>query len=653
MTTINRRYPFRVRPLHRETIDSYSSRVLAANFEDDLHKAQLIRGSGARTVGAKRTEWLAILSAKSGRDLSLLVAPHSDRILHVDGTVCEFCTDHIPERWMCSLCARGAAVRQHAHFDNVVCLKHSRWVGLTDDSSDQHTVGLEHVEAARDFARLRKTGRLDVRLYKLLMTTLTTAASSVRAQFGTEAQAFPTVIRLAKALTSDGFARRFFDTRAVFTAAHEYLREVVQRGVGEPATALVRALWLYLRPAVVALRASILHDTSYSASSPHDYGIPHTVARELIDRAGALEPFDRYLVVTGDTPLTVARFGPATLLTRAAGKSNEHKARRRELSICSRGHQFESETVRPAYFVLHARVARCPVCSTRLIQPGINDLKSTHPDVAREFDVAMNFGLTASDISASSRTKYNWRCPFGHSYSSTASNRTSAKSKCPVCLQRIVVAGVNDVATTHPHIVATWHPSYLTLVPPSTVTHGSNKVIDWLCENEHEYSMRLWERVSGGGCSQCSRMTNQKSEFNLRITHPAIAAEWHPALNGERQPDDFTHGSKESACWLCPAGHEYWTRIERRTRGYNCKVCSRRTLVPNVNDLATTEPILATEYHPYMNRRGAEETLAGTERHWWLCKAHGHKTQQAMVHRRKSRGCAECPPNERILATAA
>jgi hypothetical protein len=653
MSATVRRYPFRVRPLHRETAESYSRRVLRRNLEDDGHKAQLIRESGATTVAGKHAAWLSILSTKAGRDLAYVVSPHSDGMSHIDGTSCEFCTDQLPERWMCTLCSQGAEVRQHPHFDDLVCLNHRRWVGLTDSPASQHAIGLQHVEAARVFAKLRRTGRLDVRLYILLTSTLTAATSSDGGQFTTEEQAFPTIVQLAKTLTSTSFARQFFDTRSTFAAAYEHLRKLVHHVVGEAAVTTVRALWLYLRPAVVTLRTCIARKTEYSTSWPHDYRLSSAVATEMVRRADALEPFDRYLEVTGDTPLTVARLGPASFLTRTAEQSNgSTTTRRKELSICSRGHQFESSTVGPDYFVFPRKMPRCPVCSTRLIQPGINDLATTHPAVAREFDETMNYGLTAADISASSKTKYNWRCPYGHSHSSTASNRTSAKSKCPVCLQRVVVAGVNDVATTHPDIVATWHPSYLTLVPPSSLTHGSNRVIDWLCENEHEYSMRLWDRVNGGGCPECTRANNQKGEFNLRITHPALAAEWHPSLNGERQPEDFTHGSKESACWLCPVGHEYWTRIERRTRGYNCKVCSRRTLVPNVNDLATTEPILASEYHPYMNRRSAEETLAGTARHWWLCKAHGHKTQQAVVHRIKSRGCSECPAHERILATA-
>jgi hypothetical protein len=44
-------------------------------------------------------------------------------------------------------------------------------------------------------------------------------------------------------------------------------------------------------------------------------------------------------------------------------------------------------------------------------------------------------------------------------------------------------------------------------------------------------------------------MTYQKYTQTLDISHPSIAAEWHPTLNGSNKPKHFTQGSG-AQIWL-------------------------------------------------------------------------------------------------------
>ncbi|WP_425484728.1 zinc-ribbon domain-containing protein [Leifsonia soli] len=147
------------------------------------------------------------------------------------------------------------------------------------------------------------------------------------------------------------------------------------------------------------------------------------------------------------------------------------------------------------------------------------------------------------------------------------------------------------------------------------------------------------------------RNANAESEKNLVATHPTVAAEWHPTANGDLRPEHFTHGSNEVVFWLCPKGHDYEQRIDRRAAGYQCSICSRRRLVSGTNDVATEHPNLVKEWHPYLNYpKKPNEIFPGTEKYYWKCKAAGHKTHQSIPHRLKSKGCTECRPEERILA---
>lgn len=219
-----------------------------------------------------------------------------------------------------------------------------------------------------------------------------------------------------------------------------------------------------------------------------------------------------------------------------------------------------------------------------------------------------------------------------------------------MCLNRVIVIGVNDLATSHPELIAELNPSFYGTTIPTTHSATSEKVVTWDCTTcGQEYRMAIYDRTHGHFCPNCTRTLKQAAKEGLLATHPEIAAEWHPIFNNGHHPDEYTHGSREEVFWQCQYGHNYKMRIERRTAGYKCKVCSRRGLVPNVNDLATLEPLMSTEWHTYRNPRDPNKIAPGDEKYWWRCLAHRHVEQQSVPNRRLSGGCVSCPSDERIL----
>ena len=89
----------------------------------------------------------------------------------------------------------------------------------------------------------------------------------------------------------------------------------------------------------------------------------------------------------------------------------------------------------------------CPFCSNQRVLPGFNDLATVNPDLAKEAH-----GWDPSTVLPGSGKKMLWQCPIDarHIYPSSPSNR--AKSGCSICSGRYVLAGVNDLATTHPKL---------------------------------------------------------------------------------------------------------------------------------------------------------------------------------------------------------
>lgn len=135
-------------------------------------------------------------------------------------------------------------------------------------------------------------------------------------------------------------------------------------------------------------------------------------------------------------------------------------------------------------------------------------------------------------------------------------------------------------------------------------------------------------------------MTNSNS---LLVTHPDLAAEWHPTLNGDLTPDRITQGSGRAVWWLgAKCKHEWDVRICIRTgQGQGCPICTNKRVVPGINDLATTHPQLAAEWHPTKNDLSLDVVHKNSEKKaWWLGKC-GHEWQSSIRNRGASN--ANCP----------
>ena len=84
--------------------------------------------------------------------------------------------------------------------------------------------------------------------------------------------------------------------------------------------------------------------------------------------------------------------------------------------------------------------------------------------------------------------------------------RGKADPGCPYCSGRKVLAGYNDLATTHPDIAAMWHPRMNKRLKPTGVQAVSRKRVWWRGECGHVYQMAVSDRVrtKPGYCPYCS-----------------------------------------------------------------------------------------------------------------------------------------------------
>jgi len=91
--------------------------------------------------------------------------------------------------------------------------------------------------------------------------------------------------------------------------------------------------------------------------------------------------------------------------------------------------------------------------------------------------------------------------------------------------------GGNDLGSLYPEIADQAHGW-----DPSLVTVGSNKNLEWKCGQGHLYKTSTKQRtILGRGCPYCSGKRVLQGYNDLITTSPAVAAEWHPTLNGVRE----------------------------------------------------------------------------------------------------------------------
>lgn len=287
----------------------------------------------------------------------------------------------------------------------------------------------------------------------------------------------------------------------------------------------------------------------------------------------------------------------------------------------------------------------CPYCARQKIMPGYNDLQTEYPKIAKEWHPTKNGNLTPSMVMGGSSKKAWWICSVGHAYQQSIAQRTSRNGSCPYCLGQKVLVGFNDLASNFPEIAKEWHPIKNGNLKPTQISKGSNKKFWWKCPKcNYEWESRVADRTKDHtGCPACANKVLVKGFNDLATKFPKVAAEWHPTKNGNLTPKDVKATSNKKVWWICPHKHEYEQAIMlRTTRGSGCPYCAGQKVWSGFNDLATSHPEIAKEWHPTKNGNlTPKEVVAGSQRKvWWLCPV-GHEYEQSLIQR-TSRACS-CP----------
>ena len=207
-------------------------------------------------------------------------------------------------------------------------------------------------------------------------------------------------------------------------------------------------------------------------------------------------------------------------------------------------------------------------------------LAEARPDLAKEWNYEKNGDLKPEDVSCGSKQKVWWKFPY-------------------------------DVPDDYP------------------VEHLRGRHF------EFEWEASVNNRNKGNGCPYLSGQAVWTGFNDLQSVNPKLAAQWHPVKNKNLNPTQVTVNTDKKVWWLLPYDvsddypieslrgkhfdFEWQAIISSRNKGLGCPYLSGKAVWSGFNDLATTNPELAVQWHPTKNEdlKPTQVTANSAKKIWW------------------------------------
>ena len=177
---------------------------------------------------------------------------------------------------------------------------------------------------------------------------------------------------------------------------------------------------------------------------------------------------------------------------------------------CVKGHSFEKK------ISLQVKSPICPICEYRTLLPGFNDLATTHPALAAEWNYEKNGNINPDAVMKTECKKVWWKCSAcSYEWRSQINIRILSETGCPRCgyskkMQETRAANIKakkqDIVSRFPEIAAEWDYERNINLDPRELSPGSNQKVWWICSKGHRYKAWMSDRTGRKktGCPYCA-----------------------------------------------------------------------------------------------------------------------------------------------------
>lgn len=155
---------------------------------------------------------------------------------------------------------------------------------------------------------------------------------------------------------------------------------------------------------------------------------------------------------------------------------------------CSNGHEWEAQIRTRFKFnkTTFVKTLPCPVCSIKIANT-VDKQEWFSPEIWSTNNPAAN------TITMGSARRLEWLGSCGHIWERTIQSYIK-KSSCPICENKQLLTGFNDLKTYNPSFLKEWHPTKNGNLTPEAVLFNSGKNIWWVCEKNHEWKAQPYNR---------------------------------------------------------------------------------------------------------------------------------------------------------------
>lgn len=285
-------------------------------------------------------------------------------------------------------------------------------------------------------------------------------------------------------------------------------------------------------------------------------------------------------------------------------------------------------------------------------------LYANYPELCKEWNYEKN-KLKPQNVLPESNKIVWWKCSKGHEWQASICNRNKGRG-CPICSNKKVLVGYNDLLTTNPELAEEWNYEKNIPLEPQEFSYGAHKRVWWKCKNcGHEWKTSISNRQYNG-CPKCAVLKRVESnikkraitgETDLLSQFPEISSEWHPTKNINIIPQEISIGSNKAVWWKCIKGHEWKASVVARTKHNNkCPYCEDKKVLEGYNDVLSLHPDLCEEwnYEKNVDITPNQITRKYNKKIWWKCKTCGYEWQTTIRSRIKGSGCYLCVAERRI-----
>lgn len=289
--------------------------------------------------------------------------------------------------------------------------------------------------------------------------------------------------------------------------------------------------------------------------------------------------------------------------------------------------------------------SKCPYCTNRKVLEGFNDFGCLYPHLVSEWSESND--RTPHKYVSGSNTTVEWKCSAGHIWNAPIASRSKGAG-CKKCFH--LKAKEDGLWNTRgSKLLKNERPDLFSEVVDqkanNSISFSSHKKIGWKCHLGHLYELAPNVRVGGRGCPYCSGRKVLIGFNDIASKLPDLVEQLVNPADGElafwiREPVDWKHTAENGI------EHIWSMTAQSRSEGGGCTVCTSRTFVVGINDVATTHPEIAAQWSPNNVIKPTEVTRGSNERVDFICsKGHEWSTSIKAATSGKS-SCIDCKPTK-------